>query len=141
MKILIKVTKDVLKRSMMCGEADCDDIGRNCAIALAVCQLLPNSTVDVHALMEKRAMPRHYFINIYRTHCVFNEDFICAIPLPAEAEKFIDRFDVLSPIDRLVMEPISFEVDIPNEVIDLITISEAYRILSESKTLELVMPK
>jgi hypothetical protein len=141
MKILIKVTKDVLRRSMMCGESESDNIGKNCAIALAVCQLLPNSTVDVHAISSHRLIPRQYFINIYRTESELTDNFVCAIPLPIEAEQFVDDFDALTPVQRLEMEPMSFEIDLPGKVIDLITISEAYRILSESNTLELVMPK
>lgn len=40
MKIKIKVTKDILKRSMMCGVNDCE-VSRNCAISLAVREIAP----------------------------------------------------------------------------------------------------
>lgn len=140
MKILIKVTKDVLERTAMCGENGEYNIGKNCAIAFAVCRLLPFSTTDVHHYVSMRGEEGvvKYFINIYNNEIPTIGNFITAIPLPQEAVDFIDAFDDASPVDRVRMRPISFEVDIPSVVIDMISISEAYKVLSESKTLELV---
>jgi len=115
MKILIKVTKEVLKRSMFCSGTS---INENCAIALAVRDLFPRATVGAS------------FINSLAEQ----------IELPDSAIRFIYKFDSKTPDQRLQMHPLSFEVDVPDSVINEVGISEAYRILSESKTLELVQP-
>jgi hypothetical protein len=130
MKILIKVTKDVLRRSILCGTSldFCPNgAGENCAIALAIRDLFPSYYVGTY--------------QIYRTHKTEYEDTICQ--LPAEASEFIKAFDKLSddPNKRLSLPEFSFEIDVPMSEIERIGISEAYRILSESKTLELVLPK
>jgi hypothetical protein len=62
------------------------------------------------------------------------------IDLPDTATEFIFQFDSRRPADRLTMPEISFEVDVPSEMIEAIGIGQAYKILSESKTLELVHP-
>jgi hypothetical protein len=130
MKILIKVTKDVLKATMMCG-LDKSNHATGCAIAVAC-----------HDLFGKCAVT-------WRTShvaeiVVYYDDYgYTEFDLPQAAAKFMVAFDELEddPQKRLDLPETSFEVDVPNKVIERIGISEAYRILSESKTLELVMPK
>jgi hypothetical protein len=131
MKILIKVTKEVLEQTSKCGlhhSGTCAIDANNCAIAVALQDLFGYVSV---------AGP-WFHIQL--------DNGICSkqINLPEVAQRFVADFDVLGRDglfkDRAKMKPISFEVDIPNEVIDHVGIGEAYRILSESKTLELVHP-
>jgi hypothetical protein len=116
MKILIKVTKDVLKRSAHCCV---DDINTNCAIAVAVRDLLPFATVGYECInLAGKAEP---------------------ILQPSKMHRWITAFDMMTPEQRLRLPEVSFEVELQNEHINLIGIGEVYRILSESKTLELVI--
>lgn len=129
MKILIKVTKDVLRRSSACiGEAN-----QNCAIALAVRLLAPKAEIYVSHI-------NWLGVDCSDQPCEWDQ-ISSFSKLPAEAIRFISTFDSSSIEQRIAMSELYFEVDLPSEVIDQIGISEAYRILSESKTLELVMPK
>lgn len=115
MKILIKVTKDVLRQSMHCS---LDQATSNCAISVAVRHLLPDAKVLPNFITTPDA---------------------CML-LPREAQLFIYAFDNATPEQRLALPEISFEIDLPNEVIEMIGIGEVYKVLSESITLELVMP-
>lgn len=119
MKILIKVTKDVLKRSMMCNFPD----SQNCAIAIACREFFPNAAITVYDMYPFGSID-------------------VSIHLPIEASRFVSKFDSLAvnKEQRLNLPEFSFEVEVPEPVLQRIGISEAYRILSESKTLELVMP-
>ena len=91
MKVLIKVTKDVIKKS-----TSCDGVrGFNCAIALAIRELLPHSV---------RCTTITYYIHEY-PHI--------QIPLPQIAREFINKFDSLGSHEREELEPISFEIDLP----------------------------
>lgn len=119
MKILIKVTKDILKRSAGCRAMD----GANCAIALAVRELFPKARIGVNVM-------------------TFTGDTNDTYELPENAKLFIRAFENLAfrPSLRLYLEAFSFEMTVPSHVVDQIGISEAYKVLSESKTLELVHP-
>lgn len=123
MKLKIKVTKEILYRSRMCGKQKNDayqDVATNCAIALAVRDIFPNAAVDQQQL-------RFYG----------NGDRINQIKLSDAVWAFVDKFDESSPSQRLRMQKISFEIDVPEVVIESIGLSEVHRILKESKTLEL----
>jgi len=117
MKILIKVTKEILERSKYCNFAICD-VTANCAIALAVRELFPEASVGCETMMLAG----------------------CSVRLPNEASLFINEFDSNGPVHRQLMPPISFEIDVPDYVIDQIGIGQVYKALSESKTLEHVNP-
>jgi hypothetical protein len=54
------------------------------------------------------------------------------------AAMFIDTFDKKTPFERLEMDELSFEVDIPEEVIEEIGINEVHQILEKTPSLELV---
>lgn len=136
MKIQINITKEVLRASMYCStkgsQKECL-IGQNCAIGMAIFRLFGQiSWVDGD------------YIQIYRGGLTFNEgghiinDYQTRIPLPQVAKNFIKMFDSELPEFRPGMAPLSFEIDVPNEVIDMIGIGQVYKVLSESKTLELV---
>lgn len=119
MKLTIKITKEVLQRSMMCRVGHCL-VTQNCAIAVAVRDVFPKASV----------VPN--FINLNH----INEE----MELPLEATKFIREFDALAdnPEKRLKMTPFDFEIDVPDKVIDSIGIEEAISIINKSETLELV---
>lgn len=118
MKILIKVTKEILEVSKMCGLQYGGGIpSENCAIVLASNPVFPNSNVGLSTLV------------------ISKED---TIHLPANAVDFITRFDRLTPSERILMSPISFEIEVPDSYIDQVGIEEVKDILSRSKTLELV---
>lgn len=122
MKIKIKVTKEILKKSMMCGvRMEPGGITQNCAVALAVREIFPNADVTS--------------FNIW-----LNDELFTNIRLPENVKRFVSLFDYYrtNPSARLDMESIDFEIEVPQAVIDRIGIGEVYKILSESKTLELV---
>lgn len=127
MKILIKVTKDVLRKAMMCG----DNSASNCAIAVASIEILGDCQVS-YTNEGKPAI--YYYPKSLDVSSV-------EIPLPMKAKEFMLDFDMLrhTPHERLLLPEQSFEVTLPDRVIQEIGIGEAYRVLSESKTLELVM--
>lgn len=118
MKILIKVTKEILERSAMCGHTTetRDSKSYNCAVALAAQEIFPGCQVCPWGI--------HYG----------------GVSMKHDAERFIAVFDLSEPAQRLLLQPQSFEIEVPQEVIEKIGIGEVYRILSESKTLELVHP-
>lgn len=111
MKILVHVTKEILEASKMCAYD-----AKNCAIARSLRQIMQD-------------------VKVNSTHIVFSEK---EIPLPTEAQRFIKLFDALGPNDRVLMSPISFEIEVPDSYIDSIGIEDVKDILSRSKTLELV---
>ena len=122
MKLKIKVTKEILERSMWCSTDAANEgekgVMGNCAIAVACREIFPK--------------------------CFVNSDTISTgsfiIPLPYIAMNLIDEFDNLShrPLKRLLMQPLEFEVELPDKLIDSIDIDEVREILKESETLELV---
>lgn len=119
MNIRIHVTKNILRESHNCSK---ENSGLNCAIALAVRDLLPNTKV------------RRCYLAFFDDSWNYQE----STTLPVIASKFIDRFDLNTPQQRLRMKPLSFDVDIPDSVIERIGIEEVNRILETSETLERV---
>jgi len=127
MKILIKVTRDILIASRGCQKKTMD-----CVIARAVREIFPRASVLGHTiLLDCPVAGSEYDLReLY--------DFI---ELPEEAYQLIRQFDQCSTDEDVLALPlIRFEVSVPSGIIDKIGIGEAYRILSESKTLELVQP-
>jgi len=128
MRVKVNVTKDVLERSKMCGikkkyKSD------SCAIALAFIDLFETARVG-------------HFETWLITYPEKKEfDSLSKVCLPKSAINFIRKFDMLSPSERVLMTPFSFEIEVPEYVISKIGISQIYKTLSESRTLELVMNK
>ena len=130
MLITVKVTKEVLIRSALCGFGDKHPIIKHCAIAVALHQIFPNVTVHSE-MMEVREKGQVFYMK-----------------LPVIATTFIARFDQrvelvpgshdaeATAAQRIGMTPISFDINVPDELIGRIGISQVYKILSESKTLE-----
>lgn len=126
-KIKINVTQEILQKSSMCGMNINEGVGNNCAIALAVREIFPAAWVEDTRILPFYSEKKTTFKNIY--------DF--KIALPTEATDFINLFDNYRPELRVKMTPISFEVEIPENVID--KLAEGWEeVLVESKTLELV---
>lgn len=113
MKIKIKVTKEVLRKTAFCGGA----IYETCAFAYALRELIPYATVGFY---------------------YFNFGGYGNVKQPDDIHRWILMFDDAGPKERLNLPEISCEIELPQQVIERIGISEVYRVLSESKTLELV---
>lgn len=127
MRLKIKVTKEILRKSYCCPSlADLDpydDEGRsylrnNCAIAHAVKELFPQAVVHVYSM---QFMPK-----------------TDGIRLPSNMSAYINHFDKLSHEERLNMPEAEFEVDVPDQVINKIDISQVIEIISRSLTLEIL---
>lgn len=127
-KLKITVTKEILERSMYCGEgmASSDKklynhIRTNCAIALAVRDIWPKAHVDTCVIYP------------------FGREAISSmISLPEEAEEFIEKFDEYVPEARAAMEPLEFEVNVPAYVIRKINIDELRPLLENHPTLAII---
>lgn len=135
MKILIKVTKEILSKTRLCTS----NYGINCAIAEAVREILPYAITmaDSIRIYSEKCFKKWYEREILLYDLPTSKP-LESIQLPPNAILFISIFDESQPEERVIMEPFSFEIDIPMDVIEQIGISEAYKILSESRTLELV---
>lgn len=120
----IKITKEILKQSMNCGYTPetegSKNIGNNCAVSLAIKYIFPNAYVGGHA--------------IFFSQNIFN----CTMALlPKNVTEFIQTFDRSSPYGRMIITPIEFEIQIPDEVISQINIDEIRPLLVNHPTLEL----
>lgn len=125
MKLEIRVTKDVLRRSAMCKSAD-DTTGTNCAVALAVRDIFPKAYVG------------NIFIHPLGQMTADNLETSKLIVSPLRVRAFIEQFDYLKPEQRILMPEISFEIDIPNSVIEKINIDEIRPLLVNHPTLTLI---
>lgn len=119
-KIQIHITEDVLERSMWCGIGKVP-VSTNCAIAVAIRDIFPNAVIGS-------------FIDFGKE---FDQNSIIT---PKVASDFIDRFDSLlhKPYNRLELPEFSFEIEVPDEVVEMINIDEIKRICETSSTLSLV---
>jgi hypothetical protein len=142
MKILIKVTKEIQRRAMFCGTGACTGartIRTNCEVALAVIKLFPHAKVFQKAISFTGEGAFEYDRNMGDIRTIMNlpKDMVA---LPIEVSGRIGDFDRLSndPLARLELPEYSFEIEVPDYVLNQIGIGQAYKVLSESKTLELV---
>jgi hypothetical protein len=118
MKLTIKITKEVLERSKMCGIVrEKISHARYCGIAVAVNGIFPGAIVKYQYIILPIILE--------------------AIALPDSATEFICEFDRSTPEERTQMHPFSFEIDVPDSVIERIGIEEARAIIAKSETLEL----
>lgn len=129
--LTIKVTKEVIKRSMYCtndyGYVDeGEGIGNNCAIARAVRDIFPHIWVNRHT------------IGFHKGNPIVTSPY-AIVGLPDNAAFFIDNFDSLAdaPEQRLDLEPIEFEIEVPDAVINRIDIEEVKKILTNHETMVL----
>lgn len=123
MKIKIKVTRAVVERAKHCGR---NKLAENCVIAEAVRDIFPKATVS--------------FDDGVRSPVIYMNEWSGEplIKLPISAGKLMELFDEMTPAQREKIPEQSFTVDIPGEITDRIGLGEVYKVLSESKTLELV---
>ena len=120
-KLKIKVTKEILERSKMCGEKDYGiSYSRGCAIALAVSDIFPRCSVGSERIS------------------VFSSLEITCIDLPKEAALFICMFDGTSRDKRPLMDEFEFEISIPDTIIEKINIEEIKPLLQNHPTLQLI---
>lgn len=141
MKLTIKITKEVLRKSMFCI-FESDDVGVSCAFGLAIHDLLPNSFTFqrriIVGLSSWQVDGSSFEIADDESHPKFKD--LAVIKLPYEATMWIKDFDHCSPRERSEMPEASFNIDLPESIIDSIGIEEAKEIISKSSTLELVSP-
>lgn len=120
----IKVTKEIIERSMYCSDKGTSQfyIANNCAFALAVKEIFPKAAVTSLS-MWPNGMCEHP-----------------EIKLPVDAVNWIKNFDSLEnePKLRLAMVQIECIIDIPDIVIAGIGLDHVYKILENSKHLELI---
>jgi hypothetical protein len=142
MRLRININAEVLERSMFCssgkplekitiGEADVS----NCAIALAIRDLFPFAiiTIDEIRFLKEEHMKMSALTVI--------RDISLKVPrctLPQRASNFIQEFDAACYEERLDLEQFSFEIDVPEEVINSISIDDLNKALVGSTTMEIV---
>lgn len=118
-KLKITVTKEILEESKHC-RSEAQFAVTSCAISRAVRDIFPKARV-----WSSHINPQTGDVNDN-------------ISLPTEAKKFIADFDKSLPIDRVNMDPISFDVELPDSLIEKINIEELRPLLTNHPTLELV---
>lgn len=117
----IKVTKEILERSKMCGDSSDAETLTNCAIALAIRGIFPRAVVTDTSF-------RPFGYDKAKTR-------IC---LPISARVFINQFDESSPEERIDLPEIGFTISIPDEVIEKINIEELRPLLENHPNLQFV---
>lgn len=117
----IKVTKEILERSKYCGVFD-NKRASNCAIALAVRDIFPTACVGLFEIFEKENNPKGF------------------ARLPQKACDFISIFDFASVEERPYLPELTFEIEIPDDIIQSIDISEITKTLTNHPNLKLIMP-
>lgn len=138
MKITIHITKEILKRSKYCsidkGSPQENMTGQNCAISCAIVELFgTKSWVNMDEILffkQEIEFTKDGF-------GILDEENFVRIPLPENAIRFINIFDFALPEERITLPEISFNIDIPEEVIDLINIDEVKRIIEKSDSLSI----
>lgn len=139
----IHVTKDVLNKAKYCAWDKKNNIpttkdaytGSNCAIAVAINDLFPNSIVsseEIYFFKNKEEVD-----NYYDGYSHMKPPFATCL-LPEAAIEMIYQFDDSNPVEREQMEPLSFDIEIHDKVLETISLDEVSKALSGSKTMELV---
>lgn len=129
-KLRISVTKEILEKSKNCGKSISSKL-ENCAVALAVRDIFPHALVyQTGIVCDARGLK----VNIKLTDPPI--DIMFPIPVIFYIKSF-DEFDN-NPEARIQMKEISFEVDVPDYVLDRINIDELKPLLVNHPTLELI---
>ena len=118
----ISITKSIIHQSKNCGvNNDVYEIGRNCAIAVALQDIFPSVYVT-----------KFYIFPFGMDNRDAND---LKIPLPLIAQQFIKLFDgfYLAPNLRMLLPEFEFTIDVPDEVIDGINIDEIKELINSSK--------
>ena len=131
-KLKIKVTKEILRQTCNCGNGNAleGQLNSHCAIAVAIRDVFPE------ALVEELGIFLNHKEYVAKWHTQNPDKF--DIKLPAKASRFILNFDLNDAIERMAMNPIEFEVEIPDWIIETINLEELKPLLENHPTLELV---
>lgn len=124
MKIKIKVTKEVLSRAKYCGtEKQPGFIIKNCAIAVAIRDIFPDSTAGID------------YITVYGIK-TGSSSWIDIPYIDVNAVgRFIKLFDGTDPELRSNLDTFEFEVYLPENIVEAINIDDIHK----SETLEAVL--
>lgn len=120
-QLKITVTKDIIINSIKCDT-------RNCAIAVAIRDIFPKAFVTDNEI---------FFDGADEFDCPISETTL----LPIEAQEFIQVFDKATPKKRKQMDEISFNITIPDSIIQKINIDEIKPLLENHPTLQLINSK
>jgi hypothetical protein len=121
----IKITRDIIEQCKNCGATnDQFEIGRNCAVALALRDIFPEVYVT------------DYYIFPFGINHEKRKDV--KILLPVIAQQFIKLFDgfYLMPDLRLLLPEFEFAIDITHEVIDEINIDEVKELIKSKNVIQ-----
>ncbi len=129
-KITVNITKEVLERSKDCkinsSQKD-NKVGQNCAIGLAIFDLLgEKSWVASEYICWYKNGIKYSLCGFIKSEC---DEFIL---LPQSAIDFIHEFDNKTPLERTEMIPFSFNIDIPDGILEEINIDDVKRIIENS---------
>lgn len=128
MKLEIIIDQSILNRSANCTE----NAGQNCAIALAIYDIFgAKSQVDGDCIIICKN-------DIEPNSIILRDSIMATIELPEQAQIFILNFDWKLPHQRVQMTPFAFEIEIPDNVVEMINIDEIYKVLETSTCLKLV---
>jgi hypothetical protein len=118
----IRITKEIIEHCKNCGtENGTQDIGRNCAVAVALKDIFP----DVYVT--------NYYIFPFGIDIEKGKDI--KITMPVIAQQFVKLFDGfnLTPKLRLLIPEFEFSINITDEVIDQINIDEVRELIRVGK--------
>ena len=126
LQLKVKITKDILRASKMCGWThDSEEkVGQNCAIAVSIREIFPLCSVGRE--------------NLYFFLYPDSRDVFAISPLTPETRSFIDQFDTSSPEERVKLPETEVEISIPDTVIDLMNIDNVKELISCSELIEIV---
>lgn len=116
--LTINVTKEILEKTKLC-RVHVNSVGKNCAIAHAVRKIFPKAYVESEEIYP------------------FGGNNLMAMRMPTKARNFVEKFDNNNAKQRVKMKPLSFDIKIPDEVIDKLSIDELKHQLINHPTLEL----
>lgn len=125
----ISVTKEKIEKCKNCGnENDEHEIGRDCAIALALIDIFPDAYVT------------NYYI--YPFGIGYEKEETLKIPLPLITQQFIKLFDSFSTVPqlRLLLPEFEFTIEVHDEVIEHINIDEVRELIEAGKNINSFVP-
>ena len=125
MKLTIFITKNILLQSMYCVRM----AGQNCAIGKAIFALF-----GARSLVHSEAI-KIYSNDIFDIQDVMSNPVLYKIPLPEAAMDFIVEFDEATPLQRVEMTPIAFDIDVPEELVSLLGLDYIHKIIEEQPQL------
>lgn len=129
MKLRINITKDNLLRSSNCST---ENIGQNCAIGLAIFDLFGESSwvADDHIAIMRGGKP-------FAKQLI--ESSYHLIRLSIEVRIFISSFDKATPEKRINMCPLSFDIELPEELVKSITLPNIESVINRTPSLDFVV--